>query len=355
VLRTARSTTVGARRVLAHESATRRADHGLSPNDRPNVRATVTLKAWPLETTEGRQVDIASRVKPVINRAFGDLLWIVILVPILSISWVGFYTIARDVGIPPIFAAGLSAAFDGIALFAARIGLKHRRKGFSGYLARITVVLFAALGAFVQSYHAESKPWIHAHSWIVWSIAPVAAALAYELHLGWAHRKQLIRAGYEHPSAKTGFGPVTWIMFPRETLSEYRAVLRARRAYIAKSNLKRFKLEEAAQPQMSTPEPRPMPREPRLPAPPPAPTPPAVPTPRVPRQKSTRPSTHPVPTRPAALHSVPNSRPKSTRKAASSNDEVKRWCTEHGYELGFNGRVPIAGLRAYRAAQKLAS
>jgi hypothetical protein len=304
-------------------------------------------------------VQIRSHVSPIINRVVGDFLWAVILVPILAISWVGFYTIARDIGAPVIFAAGLSAAFDGIALFAARIGLKHRRKGFSGYLARITVVLFAALGAFVQSFHAESKPWIHAHSWVVWSIAPIAAALAYELHLGWVHRKQLVRMGHQHPSAKSGFGPATWIMFPRETLGDYRAGLRARRAYIANSNLKRFKLEEAAQPKMSTPAPAPtLPKEPRLPTPPPLPNPPVVPTPRQPRSRRpepTRPATRVEPTRPAStLHSVPTSAAKSTRKA-SSNDAIKQWCRDNGYELGFNGRVPIAGLRAYRAAQKLAS
>jgi hypothetical protein len=319
-------------------------------------------------------VQIKSRIGPLVNRAVGDFLWAIILVPILAISWVGFYTIARDVGIPPIFAAGLSAAFDGIALFAARIGLKHRRKGFSGYLARITVVLFAALGAFVQSFHAQSETWIHAHSWVVWSIAPISAALAYELHLGWQHRKQLVKMGYQHPSAKSGFGPATWINFPRETFGEYRKVLRARRAYISNSNLKRFKLEEAAlAPPTSTPKstttPRPLPTTPSLPSPQPlpsppqVPTPPLVPSPRAPRQKSTRtaarPVTHPVPTRPAALHSVPSSRPttksKSTRKANSSNDEIKQWCKDNGYELGFNGRVPIAGLRAYRAAQRVAS
>ena len=77
------------------------------------------------------------KFKSILNALAGEFLWAVILVPILAISWLGFYTIARAVGVPPIFAAGMSAAFDGVALFAARIGLKHRRKGFSGWLARI--------------------------------------------------------------------------------------------------------------------------------------------------------------------------------------------------------------------------
>ena len=152
------------------------------------------------------------RLKKFIDAATGDMLWAVILVPILAISWLGFYTIARAVGVPPVFAAGMSAAFDGVAIFAARIGLKHRRKGFSGWLARITVLLFAALGAFVQSFHSDTTVWVHEHAWIVWATAPVAAVLAYELHLGWAHRKQLIKRGYVHPSAKSGFGPATWIV-----------------------------------------------------------------------------------------------------------------------------------------------
>jgi Protein of unknown function (DUF2637) len=354
-------------------------------------------------------VDIISHVRPIANRVFGDFLWAAILVPILAISWEGFYTIARDVGIPPLFAAGLSAAFDGMALFAARIGLKHRRKGYGGFLARLTVVLFAALGAFVQSFHAETHTWIHAHSWIVWSVAPIAAALSYELHLGWVHRKQLAARGHIHPSAKSGYGPVTWIMFPRETLHEYRDVLRSRRTFISKSNMRRFRLEEAEQPKLpspklsitppSVPKAPPVPSTPPLPKTPPMPTIPPVPSPAptpVPAPVPTTspvPSPRPVPSTPVpstqvpsprmpSSHSVPNVEnrppsapssnrrpparaasqihavpsPKPARKPSSrpktSDDEIRDWCEANGYELGFNRRIPIAGLRAYRAAHK---
>lgn len=276
------------------------------------------------------------KIRAFLNAATGEFLWAVILVPILAISWIGFYTVARGIGIPPLFAAGMSAAFDGIALFAARIGLKHRRKGFSGYLARVTVIAFAGLGAFVQSFHAESQSWIHAHSWVVWSTAPIAACLAYELHLGWVHRKQLVRQGYQHPSAKSGFGPMTWIRFPRETWDEHSAVLRARRAYIAKSNLRRFELEESAQPQLSA-------------------TAPVEPVKVAHKNVNvSRPKPKPEPEPKPVLHSVP-SRPApkpATRKSTSGQAAIRDWCREHGYELGFNGRVPIAGLNAYRAAQR---
>lgn len=275
-------------------------------------------------------MDIRKRI----STLTGEFLWAIILVPILAISWIGFYTIARDVGIPPVFAAGMSAAFDGLALFAARIGLRHRRKGFSGYLARATVLAFAALGAFVQSFHGESQSWIQAHSWIVWATAPVAACIAYELHLGWVHRKQLIRQGYHHPSAKSGFGPATWMHFPTGTLREYRSGLRARRTFIAQSNLKRFEVEEAAQPKLPTLKPAPVP----TPRPTPVPKPTATP----------RPTPRPRPTPKPALHSVPT--PASRRPTA--NGEIRKWCSEHGFDLGFNGRIPIAGLNAYRAAQR---
>lgn len=284
------------------------------------------------------------KFKKFIDAATGEMLWVVILVPILTISWLGFYTIARSIGIPPIFAAGMSAAFDGIALFAARIGLKHRRKGFSGYLARITVVAFAALGAFVQSFHAESSAWINAHSWIVWATAPVAAVLAYELHLGWVHRKQLIRKGYVHPSAKSGFGPATWFHFPRETLHEYRDVLRARRAFIATGNLARFQLEDAQQPAekpvpVSKPKPEPLHSVP--------PIVPALPA-------RTKPSTRPTPSRPAASKPVQPAR-QSVQKVVRDTTESQRrraWAVEHGFKLGHNGRVPIEALDAYRAAHR---
>ena len=273
------------------------------------------------------------KFKSILNALAGEFLWAVILVPILAISWLGFYTIARAVGVPPIFAAGMSAAFDGVALFAARIGLKHRRKGFSGWLARITVLAFAALGAFVQSFHSDTSLWVHEHAWIVWATAPVAAVLAYELHLGWVHRKQLIRHGYVHPSAKSGFGPATWFLIGG-TFGQYRDGLRARRDFISKGNLARFHTEEAQQ--VSEPaakiktKPIPKPR----PAPKPRPEPQGPPGPR--------------------LHSVNKSKParpaSKPGSKATKNMEIAAWCREQGIELGHNGRVPIDGLRAYRRA-----
>jgi hypothetical protein len=280
------------------------------------------------------------RLKKVLDALTGEFLWATILVPILAISWLGFYTIARAVGVPPVFAAGMSAAFDGVALFAARIGLKHRRKGFSGYLARITVVAFAALGAFVQSFHSDTTIWVHEHAWIVWATAPVAGVLAYELHLGWAHRKQLIKRGYVHPSAKSGFGPATWFLVGG-TWSEYRNLLRSRRDFIAVQNLKRFELEEAAQPTLSRPEPAPKP----TPRPAPRPTPIRRPEPQ-------------KPPGPRLVNSAPKpSSPSSKRSAAprdarprTRNTEIAAWCKANGFELGYRNRVPVEGLRAYRDA-----
>lgn len=273
------------------------------------------------------------KFKSILNALAGEFLWAVILVPILAISWLGFYTIARAVGVPPIFAAGMSAAFDGVALFAARIGLKHRRKGFSGWLARITVLAFAALGAFVQSFHSDTSLWVHEHAWIVWATAPVAAVLAYELHLGWVYRKQLIRHGYVHPSAKSGFGPATWFLIGG-TFAEYRDGLRARRDFIAKGNLARFQMEEARQP-AEKPVAEPVVEaktKPRPPVPKPRPEPQKPPGPRLQSVKTSARST-----------GKPGSK-------ATKNMEIAAWCREHGIALGHNGRVPIEGLRAYRRA-----
>jgi hypothetical protein len=294
------------------------------------------------------------KIRKVLDALTGEFLWATILVPILAISWLGFYTIARAVGVPPVFAAGMSAAFDGVALFAARIGLKHRRKGFSGYLARITVVAFAALGAFVQSFHSDTTIWVHEHAWIVWATAPVAGVLAYELHLGWAHRRQLIKRGYVHPSAKSGFGPATWLLVGG-TWGEYRNLLRTRRNFIAAQNLKRFELEEAAQPQLAEPvhEPEPVLEPTLMPPNPPQPTTRPHPRPRPRPRPRPEPQGPPGPrlvgsaqksSRPTGKRSVRSSRP------ASKNTEIAEWCRAHGIELGYRNRVPVDGLRAYRAA-----
>ena len=157
--------------------------------------------------------------------------------PILAISWLGFYTIARAVGVPPIFAAGDVRAFDGVALFAARIGLEAPARGFSGWLAA-QCPAFAALGASVQSFHKRQLLlWVHEHAWIVWATAPVAAVLAYELHLGWVHAKQPIRQRRMcNPSAKSGFGPATWFLIGG-TFGQQCDGLRARRDFISSGNL----------------------------------------------------------------------------------------------------------------------
>ena len=283
-----------------------------------------------------------SRTRTAIRAITGKALWATILVPILAISWLGFYTVARAVGVPPLFAAGMSAAFDGVVLFAARIGLKHRRKGYSGYLARITVIVFVALGAFVQSFHGEATSWIHAHSWVVWASAPIAAAVAYELHLGWVNRKRLIEMGYAHPSAKSGFGPATWFLFPKSTLDLYREGLQKRREFIARSNVDRFTMEEAVQPSLSSAHPV------SLPTSPPAPVQEAAPVKvRVQRPKPvTRPVARPV------LTPVPNPRP--AQKPKTNNTIIQEWCKENGFELGYRGRVSAAGLRAYRDAHRAA-
>ena len=386
------------------------------------------------------------KFKDFVTIVFSEFLWLVILAPVLTISWLGFYTIARDIGIPPVFAAGLSAAFDGIAIFAARIGLKHRRKGFSGWLARIVVIAFAALGSFVQSFHAQTHAWIIAHSWIIWATAPIAAVLAYEMHLGWVHRKQLIKRGYQHPSAKSGFGPATWFLIGG-TYKEYKETLRARRAFIVTTNLRRFQIEDAAQPQLAglvheggpvpvdlsspqarldaarswyedevatdpslvqEPDHRPTVESVQL-IPDPAPSPVFVPVaavtapnqilhrdgldepedvhelydddpgtpepaPKLPvvtpikrRRPEPEPVQEPAPLRRAAerrpAHPAPRSasRPASRSKARPSarpasrskntpNTLVADWCRKNGIELGYNNRVPIEGLRAYRKA-----
>jgi len=280
------------------------------------------------------------RFRRIVGVLTGGSLWLVILIPILSISWIGFYTIARAVGVPPVFAAGLSAAFDGVALFAARIGLKHRRKGYSGFLARITVIVFALLGAFVQSFHSETTTWVHAHAWIVWATAPVAAVLAYELHLGWVNRKQLIRKGYQHPSAKSGYGLATWVL-TKGTFKEYRGVLAARRNFITTGNLARFEIEEAQQPH------EPLREQPHATAPDPTPT-PTKPHPR-PRPRP-RPKPEPQgPPGPRLVHSGPG---KRTRRPRTREQIVRAWALERGFKMGHNNRVPVAAHDAYREAEK---
>jgi uncharacterized protein DUF2637 len=163
----------------------------------------------------------------------GQFLWVIILIPILGVSGYSFYIIARYFGVPPIVAIAMSTCFDGVALLAATYAIRYAEKGLNGSGPRMAVRLFVAIGAFHARITHEPNG-----AWILWASLPIAAAVVYEIHLRWAKKEALARADSSSPA----FGALSWILFPLDTLSALRDVIRQRMEFVRAQSLRRTKV-----------------------------------------------------------------------------------------------------------------
>lgn len=168
---------------------------------------------------------------------FGQFLWIIILVPILGVSGYSFYVIARYFGVPSIIAISMSTCFDGVALLAATYAIRYAEKGLNGSGPRTAVRVFVAIGAFLQTFHARITHEPNG-AWLLWASLPIAAAVVYEIHLRWAKKEALAKADASSPS----FGALSWILFPAQTLSALRDVIRQRMEFIRAQAMRRTKV-----------------------------------------------------------------------------------------------------------------
>lgn len=161
-------------------------------------------------------------------------LWIVVLVPILGVSGYSLYFVTRYLGAPWYVAGAVSTCFDGVALLAADYSLKYAQEGLAGTMPRFVVRVFALLGSGLQTLHARigHEP---PGSWILWAALPWGAVLVYEIHIRWARRKALAKAGHIYPKPLPSFGLVTWVLFPFSTLDELRKVVKDRRVALVRA------------------------------------------------------------------------------------------------------------------------
>jgi hypothetical protein len=171
---------------------------------------------------------VIAALKRAIQVIVHSFLWLIILVPILGVSAYSLYAIGRFLGAPWFIAIAFSTCFDGVALLAARYSVMYAQAGLSGSMPRTTVRVFAAIAAFLQTFHAR----IHhgpPGSWILWASLPIGAVLVYEIHIRWERRKALAKNGQIYPAPLPQFGFMTWILFPISTLDKFREIVVARR------------------------------------------------------------------------------------------------------------------------------
>jgi hypothetical protein len=156
----------------------------------------------------------------------------VVLFVILTISAYSLYFVARHLGVPKIFAMGMSTAYDGTALLAADKSLQYAQEGRSGAVPRAVMIVFAGLSAWLNSLHAilgsESPLAIP-----MWAGLPIAAATVFELHTSQARAKALARQGKKYPAPLPSWGGVTWLLFPAKTLLQLKSYVAARSGALA--------------------------------------------------------------------------------------------------------------------------
>jgi len=149
------------------------------------------------------------------------VVWLAVLGVILTISAYSLYYVARHLGVPKIFAAGMSTAYDGTALIAADKSLQYAQEGRSGAAPRMVMIIFAGLSAWLNSLHAilgQENPLVIP----MWAGLPIAAATVFELHTSQARAKALARLGKKYPSPLPSWGGVTWFLFPLMTMDKLR-------------------------------------------------------------------------------------------------------------------------------------
>jgi hypothetical protein len=170
---------------------------------------------------------IGKRVRKAAVTVWDSVLWVIVLSVILAISGYSLFYVARKLGVPPIFAIGMSTVFDGSALIMAGLTLKYAEEGMSGGGPRMAVRIIAILSAYLQALHVilghESRAAIP-----LWSSLPILAMVVFEFQTRWIRRRALARAGFIYPAALPSFGRLSWVFFPGETTKLLRGVLRSR-------------------------------------------------------------------------------------------------------------------------------
>jgi hypothetical protein len=202
----------------------------------------------------------------------------------------------------------MSTAFDGSAMLAASYAIRYAEKGLNGSMPRMAVRLFAIIAAYLQTFHARvtHEP---QGAWIMWASLPVIAAILYEIHLRYAKREALLRAGSTYATPSPAFGPLAWVLFPKETMRGLKAIVERRRDAILSHAMNRTRIIAAVEP---------------------------VKRPALPEDD----------------HSA-NKTPGSHRDHPSGRRDapvlhMRRWLQQNGHEIGDFGRIPADLQALYR-------
>ena len=148
----------------------------------------------------------------------------VVLIVALALSWWSLYSLAVTFyDVPQILAIGVSAAFDGAALFVADLASKYARTEDSGLATKLATYLFVGASVYLNVEHAILLNY-GIPGMVLFGAPPVIAGILFELYLRFIHRTEM-RANGLVPKRMPVFGKLSWMMFPGKTLKGFRSVI----------------------------------------------------------------------------------------------------------------------------------
>ena len=149
--------------------------------------------------------------------------WVLVAAFALGLSWWSLAYVARSWGVPGPLSWVVSAVFDGVALICADLALRAARNGDSTFAPSSALVIFAALSAWFNSYHARlvGLPW---PAQVFYATPPLAAIVVTELQLR-HDRRAALRARGRVADPLPAFGGATWLHKPWSTYFGLRKVI----------------------------------------------------------------------------------------------------------------------------------
>lgn len=148
----------------------------------------------------------------------------VVLIVALALSWWSLYSLAVTFyGVPQILAIGVSAAFDGAALFVADLASKYARTEDSGLATKLATYLFVGASVYLNVEHAMLLAY-GVPGMVLFGAPPVIAGILFELYLRFIHRSEMRSMGLV-PKRMPVFGKISWLIFPGKTFGGFKNVV----------------------------------------------------------------------------------------------------------------------------------
>lgn len=146
------------------------------------------------------------------------LLFIIITLVALAISWWSMYTLATDsFHMPVILAGSVSLAFDLGAAFLAIVAIYYARAAESGFSVEVFALVFMFASAWINGMHADILNY-GIVGIVLFAAAPVMSAIFLKVILNYLNRQALKSHGRTVRHLPVA-GKLTWILKPKQSFA----------------------------------------------------------------------------------------------------------------------------------------